>query len=250
MVGCGDDDDDDAATAQVEEQAEEQTEQAEAEEQAEAQAQAEEEAEEQAEEEAEQAEPEEEEEEAQAEEQAVSAINFDAELRVGYGSFPPSLDVQTAGGSGGQGASNNRNFSQFFEYNPGRVIQSSGGFANFEFVDNNSGLVITVNPGATFHNGEALDAEAVQFNFERALGRAEYNPDFQGANSARAGWMGDIEVIDASSLRIGMDPPFIDAPEQSGGINYALVPKQYVIENGDAHFANNPVGHGPYQFES
>ena len=182
---------------------------------------------------------------------AAGEVDFDAELIVGYGSFPPTLDVMTAAGQGGQGASNNNHFNQAFAYNSGRVIQPVGGFAGYEFTDDNYTFRITVQPGATFHNGEPLNAESMEFYYERTRGNVEYTPNFEGANAARIGWMGDITIIDEYTLEIAMaGDPAINAPEQSGGINFNICPKQYIIENGDEHFANNPVGHGQYQFES
>ncbi len=176
-------------------------------------------------------------------------VDLDAELTVGYGSFPPTLDTTTAGGSGGQAASNSQHFSQLFGYNAGRQI-GQGGFADFEFREDNSIFRIALMPGVTFHNGEPLDAEHLKWHYDRILGRAEYNPDFQSAQAARASWMGEISIVDNLTLDIGMDPPFIDAAEQSGGINFAIVPRDYIVENGDEHFATNPIGIGPMKFES
>ncbi|MCY3920479.1 MAG: ABC transporter substrate-binding protein [Chloroflexi bacterium] len=244
LVGCGGDDDDDdaaapaAAAAPAEEQA-----------QAEEQAMDEDEAEEQAEAEAAAADEDEEMEEEAA--PMAGEVDFEAELIVGYGSFPPTLDVMTAAGQGGQGASNNNHFNQAFAYNTGRVLQPSGGFGNYEFTDDNFNFRITLEPGVTFHNGEPLNAEALAFYYERTRNNADYDQTIEGANAARIGWMGDIKVVDDLTLDIGMaGDPAIDAPEQSGGINFNICPKQYIIENGDEHFANNPVGHGQYQFES
>ena len=130
LVGCGgdDDDDDDAAPAAAAAPAEEQA-------QAEEQAMDEDEAEEQAEAEAAAADEDEEMEEEAA--PMAGEVDFEAELIVGYGSFPPTLDVMTAAGQGGQGASNNNHFNQAFAYNTGRVLQPSGGFGNYEFTDDN-----------------------------------------------------------------------------------------------------------------
>ena len=47
-----------------------------------------------------------------------------------------------------------------------------------------------------------------------------------------------------------MDPPNVNAPEQTGGGNSLVVPRDYVVEHGDEHFARNPVGFGPYTFVS
>ena len=183
-------------------------------------------------------------------EAAVSEVDMDAEITVAYGSFPPTLDITTAGGGGGQGASNNLHFAALAAYNSGRVIQPTSGFGDWEFSEDLASFRWRIKEGVTFHNGEPLNAESVQFYWERILGRAEYNPDFQSSLRARAGWMGDITIVDEQTVAIAMDTPFVDAPEQSGGINFGLLPKQYLIDNGDDHFANNPIGCGAYQFMS
>ena len=256
LVGCGDDDDDDAqpAAAQAEQQQQEQPaprQQQDQQQQQQTEAQAEQQVQVQQQQEQQQEQPAATSETATARQQAAaSEVDMDAEIIVGYGSFPPTLDITTAGGGGGQGASNNLHFAALGAYNSGRQLQPTGGFGDWEFAENNSVFRWTVKQGVTFHNGEPLNAEAVKFYWERILGRAEYNPDFQSQLNARAAWMGDITVIDDYTVEIAMDPPFVDAAEQSGGINFGLLPKQYIIDNGDDHFANNPIGCGAYKFIS
>ena len=251
LVGCGDDDDDDDAQPQTVAQADDQPQQ-----QAQPAAQPQQQTEDQADQQAavqqqqEQDEPEEPTEDTARQQAPAGEIDRDAEIIVGYGSFPPTLDITTAGGGGGQGASNNLHFAALGAYNSGRQLQPTGGFGDFEFAENNSVFRWRVKPGVTFHNGEPLNAESVKFYWERILGRAEYNPDFQSSLNARASWMGDITAIDEYTVEIAMDPPFVDAAEQSGGINFGLLPMQYIIENGDDHFANNPIGCGAYKFMS
>ena len=251
LVGCGDDDDDDDAQPQTVAQADDQPQQ-----QAQPAAQPQQQTEDQADQQAavqqqqEQDEPEEPTEDTARQQAPAGEIDRDAEIIVGYGSFPPTLDITTAGGGGGQGASNNLHFAALGAYNSGRQLQPTGGFGDFEFAENNSVFRWRVKPGVTFHNGEPLNAESVKFYWERILGRAEYNPDFQSSLNARASWMGDITAIDEYTVEISMDPPFVDAAEQSGGINFGLLPMQYIIENGDDHFANNPIGCGAYKFMS
>ena len=252
LVGCGDDDDDDAqpAAAQPEPQQQQQAQPASRQQtQQQAEAQAEQQAVAQQQQEAPAADDEPAEDTAR-QEAAASEVDMDAEIIVGYGAFPPTLDITTAGGGGGQGANNNLHFAALGAYNSGRQLQPTGGFGDWEFAENNSVFRWRVKQGVTFHNGEPLDAEALKFYWERILGRAEYNPDFQSSLRARAGWMADITVVDEHTVEIAMDTPFVDAPEQSGGINFGLLPKQYIIDNGDDHFANNPIGCGAYKFVS
>ncbi len=257
LVGCGGDDDDQPAVAESQPQQDQQQQVMQEQQQQQMQEQVVQQQDDQAEQQAqqveqqEQTEQEEELDRSTAQEEAeVSEVDLDAEIIVGYGSFPPTLDITTAGGGGGQGANNNLHFAALAAYNSGRVIQPTGGFGDWEFAEDYSSFIWRIKEGVTFHNGEPLNAESIQFYFERILGRAEYNPDFESSLRARAGWMGDITILDEHTVSIGMDPPFVDAAEQSGGINFGLLPKQYIIDNGDDHFANNPIGCGAYQFMS
>ena len=229
LVGCGDDDDDDDVPSAVQaerqqqqqqdqparQQAQQQQQQqaaAQVEQQGEQQAERQAAAQDQQEQQAETAET-----ETAREEAAASEVDLDAEIIVGYGSFPPTLDVSTAGGGGGQAASNNLHFAQLSAKSQGRQNLPTGGFGGWEFAENNSIFRYTIKQGVTFHNGEPLNAESVKFYFDRILGRAEYNPDFQSQLAARAAWMGDIRMVDDYTVEIAMDPPFVDAAEQSGG---------------------------------
>ena len=122
--------------------------------------------------------------------------------------------------------------------------------ADWEFVEQNTAFLITMQPGVTFHNGEQLNAERLQWFFERNLGLAEYNSTFVSGITSRLAWISDMQVVDDLTLRLGMDPPNVNAPEATGGGSTEVVPRDYIVENGDEHFARNPVGTGPYTFVS
>ncbi|OAI41740.1 hypothetical protein AYO38_12075 [bacterium SCGC AG-212-C10] len=178
----------------------------------------------------------------------IDQVDTNAELKVGFGSFPSTLDAMTAAGQGGQAASNVYHYDTLFGYTAGRQI--TAGLAEFEFRESNRIFRIKARPGVEFHNGEVLNADTMKFYFERTLGRAAYNPNFAAVNKARASWMGDITVVDPMTIDIAMATPFVDAAEQSGGVNFSLAPKQYIIDKGDSNFAQNPVSVGPMKFVS
>ena len=185
---------------------------------------------------------------AAAEPEGPTGINTDASLRIGYPAFPASLDVGT--NQGGATITNQLHFHPPLGTDRGHNYLQSGGLVGYEFVEQNTAFLMTVQPGISFHNGEPFDAERLKWFYERTLGLAEYNPDYQGAVAARIRFVDDLRVVDDLSLRVGMDPPNVDAAEALGGDNQWVTPRDYIVENGDEHFARNPVGFGPYKFVS
>ena len=93
-----------------------------------------------------------------------------------------------------------------------------------------------------FHNGEVFNAETVKFNIERIL-----NPDNKSPQIANLSAIEKVEVIDEYTVHITTSAPY---PVLPGRLNIQMVPKEYIEENGQEHFAANPVGTGPYKFVS
>ena len=258
LVGCGDDDDDQPAAAQAQQQdqqqqqAMQQQEQPQAQQEA-AQQQAQQEAQEQqAEQQAMQQEQQEQTaEEAQAqqeEEQAVADDNIDYNATAigAYGAFPQILDQGSALARGGQSASNNYHFGAVFPLDPfGSAVP--GGLAEWEFVGAEA-LIVRMNEGRTFHNGDAVTAEDIKFTIDRLTGKAEYNPEYNSAWTGELSWTGANELLDENTLRIEQGAPSVDAANSLALGGFPVFPKNYLEEVGDDGYGQFPVATGSFKF--
>jgi peptide/nickel transport system substrate-binding protein len=175
--------------------------------------------------------------------------NLNATLRSGIGSDAGSMDPQSLAGTGG---GNWPNYSTHF-ITPLTIDRDTSEVrpyaVDWKWVDNNTGLLLTVKPGVKFHNGEMLTAEQLKFNFERELGRAEYNPQFKSGHASQFTAVGDLTVVDENNLRIALKETDVILPTRIASTLF-LVPKDYVSKVGDTDFAAKPVGSGPFKFVS
>ena len=97
--------------------------------------------------------------------------------------------------------------------------------------------------GVKFHNGEPFNAESVKFSFDRVL-----NPEQKSPYRGNFTWVRSVDIVDEHTVRIVTQKPFPLLQEMLTFGQFGMVPPQYVKEKGDAHFARNPVGTGPYKF--
>ncbi len=100
---------------------------------------------------------------------------------------------------------------------------------------------IVLRPGITFHNGEALDAEAVRLNFQAVLDSAQYKDQL----SLLAG----MNVVDDLTLELTMSNPWGTFPNTLVGVigtqvGYMAAPAMLASPEG----SRNPIGTGPFRF--
>jgi peptide/nickel transport system substrate-binding protein len=116
-----------------------------------------------------------------------------------------------------------------------------------EWTISDDGLVytFTLREGVTFHDGTALDAEAVKFSFDRTR-----NPD-SGAPAANALKVIDsIATPDAQTVAITLSAPSTPFLAQLGlSLNGSIVSPAAVEQLGE-DFQTQAVGSGPFKFVS
>lgn len=110
---------------------------------------------------------------------------------------------------------------------------------SWEFVDPTT-LELTIREGVTFHDGAPLTAAAVQASLEHFLDPAATNPG-RFVLTAIAG----IEVTDEYVIRLSTETPFAPLLAHLAHPVAAIVQAEH-----GAALERNPVGTGPFRFES
>ncbi len=102
-----------------------------------------------------------------------------------------------------------------------------------------------IRKGITFHNGEALTAEDVEFTFNRVIKEG----GMDGESSPRKGLLGPLEsvkMVDDYTVVFKLSQPWTVLlkmlPHQQ------IVPKDYVEAVGTEEFRKHPIGAGPFKF--
>ena len=102
---------------------------------------------------------------------------------------------------------------------------------------------ITLRDGVTFHNGEPVNADSVRFSIEHIL-----NPDTKSQVAGNFQVIEEIEAVDDLTVRLHLANPAPWLPSQIAPW-LALLPPEYAGDPAN-DFASNPVGTGPYIFDS
>ena len=102
-------------------------------------------------------------------------------------------------------------------------------------------VTIKLRPGVTFHDGEAMDAEAVKFSLERHLTMPS---SFRKAEIAS---IEKIEVVDQTTVKLSLKNPFSPLIAQLADRAGMMVSPKAAKESGD-RFGLKPVCAGPFKF--
>jgi peptide/nickel transport system substrate-binding protein len=117
----------------------------------------------------------------------------------------------------------------------------TGGLASSWEVISDNQLRFTLRDGITFHDGAPLTAEDVKFSLDRVRSET-LGSGYAGGFAAVA----SVDVVDPSTVDIMLTQPDAGLLAQLGQLQ--IVSKAYHDKVGDAGFATNPVGTGPFTF--
>ncbi|QED46326.1 ABC transporter substrate-binding protein [Cytobacillus dafuensis] len=113
---------------------------------------------------------------------------------------------------------------------------------SWEYLDDST-LQFKLRQGVTFHNGEPFNAEAVKFTFDRLLGpEGQKGPQYSNYNT-----IDKVEIVDEYTVNFKLNAKDPVLLTKLAGYGAVIVPPNYIKENGDDHFNNNPVGTGPFK---
>jgi peptide/nickel transport system substrate-binding protein len=114
---------------------------------------------------------------------------------------------------------------------------------SWEVSEDGAEITFYLQEGIKFHNGEPLTAEDVAFTFNWIADPANASP-----NQTEFEWLQEVVVIDEYTCKFITKPEWTPFAPALLGENYAIVPKDTVLEMGDEEFNVNPVGSGPFKF--
>lgn len=118
--------------------------------------------------------------------------------------------------------------------------------ASWEELDEGKRIRFKLRQNVKFHDGEAFNAQAVKFTFERLLGEE----GAKGPQRSNYTTIESVEVIDDYTVDMKLKTPDPVLLTKLAGYGAMIVPPKYIQEKGEDNFNLNPVGTGAFKFVS
>ncbi|MBD8069363.1 glutathione ABC transporter substrate-binding protein [Bacillus sp. PS06] len=117
---------------------------------------------------------------------------------------------------------------------------------SFEAIDDTT-WEFKLQQGVKFHDGTDFTAEAVKINLERLI-----DPDFASPRAVVLNMISEITVVDDHTVQISTAEPFAPLPSHLAHNAGSIIAPSAIEEenNGGKKVDENPVGTGPFKFES
>lgn len=116
---------------------------------------------------------------------------------------------------------------------------------SFTMSDDLQSCEIKLRSGVTFHDGTPCDAAAIKFNIERMM-----NKDINTTNRPLWNPIAGADIVNDTTLVIRTSAPFAQLPNTLAHGSGAIISPAAIEKHGEAGFAQNPVGAGPYMVEA
>ncbi|WP_243076356.1 ABC transporter substrate-binding protein [Microbacterium sp. SS28] len=136
-------------------------------------------------------------------------------------------------------------YGQFLVPDPDTGVYECGLCESFTTEDGGATWEVVTREGLTFTDGTAFDAEAIKYNWDRIK-----DPANGSASAGIASQIDHIEIVDERTAKIVMVVP---NPGFMGLMPiYALqwIASPTALEKGTEEFNKNPIGAGPFVFDS
>src|SRR5690625_343505 len=188
-------------------------------------------------------EEEEEEEEEEGEEDATGEMIEGGNLNLGIIS-DPVMFLPTHSNDTASGDIEELLFSSLVRTDEEIDIQP--GIAEWEISDDGLTYTFELEEGITFHDGEPLTAEDVEFTYNIFI-----DEDYTGPRAGSFIALDEVEAVDEHTVEFRLDE--VDA-RFLASLGYGILPK-HILEDVDAEdlekhdFVADPIGSGPFEFE-
>lgn len=154
---------------------------------------------------------------------------------------PQSMDPQNANQTSAERVNRNM-YNRLFQRDENMELVPEL-VTDYERLDDQT-WTFTIREDVTFHNGDPLSAEDVEFSIDRVISDEtllEYSWFSQ---------ISGVQAVDDYEVEITTDGPMptLLALLAKGGAD--IIPSEYIEENGMEAFIENPIGSGPYEFVS
>ncbi len=163
-------------------------------------------------------------------------------MTVAKSTEPPTLDPQRdAGGPASEVQESIFEPLVFFDFD----MKLKGLLAaSWETMSDGRTYTFRLRPGVRFHDGTELNADAVKFTFDRAMGKIDGKEDRYITLIEQ---LKEVQVVDRLTVRFILQKPMAAFVNNLAHIGFAILSPAAVRRLGEG-FGRQPVGTGPFEF--
>lgn len=173
---------------------------------------------------------------------ADAAADEEKVLRIGISQEPANLNPVLIAGVYGEALAGNI-FDTLVSLKEDSADPQPLLATDWEISDDGRTYTFNLREDVTFHNGEALTAEDVQFTLEQIMDPDNASPSIEFFEPVT-----EVVVVDEYTVRLELDSPYAPLLLALGNPTAGIIPKDTVEEMGMDAFDRDPVGSGPYEF--